>query len=256
LFVAAAFVVFFGLARIVAEGGVGFCRAQMVAPVFTVYGLGSHLLGPAGLTSIGLTYTWAADIRTTVMASSINGMKLADAVGIRRSRPLLLAITLAAAIALTVSAASTLWLAYTYGGINLQSWFFGGMPNTVFGFVADKMNNPLEARVIGPRWLFTAIGALVMAGLMYARQRLPGWPLHYLGLPIGDTWVMSWVWLSIMLGWLFKAAILKYGGIRAYRAGRPFFLGLILGQITCAGVWMIVDACTGAVGNYIQIGVP
>lgn len=255
-FLAAAFVVFFGLARIVAEGGVGFCRAQMVAPVFTAYGLGSQLLGPAGLTSLGLTYTWAVDIRTTVMASAINGMKLADAVGIGRTRPLLLAIGLAAIIALATSAATTLWLAYTYGGINLQGWFFGGMPNTVFGFVADKINNPLDARVTGPRWAFTGIGALAMGLLMYARQRLPGWPLHYLGLPIGDTWVMSWVWFSILLGWLFKLCILKYGGLRAYRAGRPFFLGLIIGQISCAGFWMIVDACTGAVGNYIQIGVP
>jgi hypothetical protein len=224
--------------------------------VFTVYGLGSQLLGPAGLTSLGLTYTWAVDIRTTVMASSINGMKLADAVGIRRTRPLLLAISLAVLIALVTAAVTTLWLAYTYGGANLQGWFFNGMPNTVFGFVADKINNPLGAQVTGPRWAFTGIGALAMGLLMYARQRLPGWPLHYLGLPIGDTWVMSWVWFSILLGWLLKMVILKYGGLQAYRAGRPFFLGLIIGQISCAGFWMIVDACTGAVGNYIQIGVP
>lgn len=255
-FVISAFAVFFGLARLVAEGGVGFCRAQMVAPVFTAYSLGSQALGPAGLTSIGLTYAWAVDIRTTVMASSLNAAKLADAVGIRRTRPLLLAVALAALIALAVSAVTTLWLAYTYGGINLQTWFFGGMPNTAFGFVADKLNNPLGAHTVGPRWVFTGVGALAMGMLMSARQRLPGWPLHYVGLPIGDTWVMSWVWFSILLGWLLKLCIVKYGGVRAYRAGRPFFLGLILGQISCAGFWMIVDACTGAVGNYIQIGVP
>jgi hypothetical protein len=255
-FLVSAFVVFFGLARIIAEGGVGFCRAQMVAPIFTAYGLGSRLLGPAGLTSLGLAYTWAVDIRTTVMASAINGMKLADAVGIRRTRLLLLAVGLAVLVALASAAATTLWLAYAYGGVNLQGWFFNGMPNTAFGFVADKINNPLDARVTGPRWAFTGVGALAMGLLMYARQRLPGWPLHYLGLPIGDTWVMSWVWGSILLGWLFKLCLLKYGGVRAYRAGRPFFLGLIIGQISCAGFWMVVDTCTGAVGNYIQIGVP
>jgi len=255
-FVFCAFVIFFGLARIIAEGGVGFCRAQMVAPIFTVYGLGTEALGPTGLASIGFTYTWAVDIRTTVMASSINGFKLADALGIRRTRPLLLAIALAVAIALATSAVTTLWLAYTYGGINLQGWFFGGMPRTVFNFVANKLNNPVEARIIVPRWIFTGIGAAVMAVLMYARQHFLGWPLHYIGMPIGDTWVMSWVWFSIMLGWMFKLVILKYGGVRAYRTGRPFFLGLVLGQISCAGMWMIIDTITGMVGNYIQIGVP
>ena len=255
-FVFCAFAIFFGLTRIIAEGGIGFCRAQMVAPIFTVYGMGSEALGPAGLVSAGFAYSWAVDIRTSVMASTINGFKLADAIGIRRPRRLLYAIGLAILLGLVGSAVTTLWLAYTYGGINLQSWFFGGMPRTVFNFVANKMNNPLDARIMLPRWIFTGIGAVAMGGLMLSRQRMLSFPLHYIGFPIGDTWVMSWVWFSILLGWLFKMIILKYGGVQAYRAGRPFFLGLILGQISCAGMWMIIDSITGMVGNYIHIGVP
>ena len=255
-FILTTFAVFFGLTRIIAEGGIGFCRAQMMGPIFTVYGLGSQALGPAGLVSTGFAYTWAVDIRTSVMASTINGLKLADVVGIRRPRPLLWAIGLAIVLGLASSAITTLWLAYSYGGINLQGWFFNGMPRTVFNFVANKMNNPLDAHIIVPRWIFTGIGATVMSGLMYGRQRFLAWPLHYIGFPIGDTWVMSWVWFSIFLGWLLKLIILKYGGVRAYRAGRPFFLGLILGQISCAGMWMIIDSITGMVGNYIHIGVP
>ena len=255
-FVLAAFITFFGLARIIAEAGVGFCRAQMMAPIFTVYGLGSQPLDYTGLVSMGLTYTWAVDVRTTVMASTINGLKLADAMGMKRPRRLLLAMALAAAISLVGSAWITLWLAYSHGGINLQGWFFGGMPRTVFGFVADKINNPLDSHIIIPRWLFTGLGAAAMALLMFLRQRVLSWPLHYLGLPIGDSWVMSWVWFSIMLGWLLKLVILRYWGVPAYRAMRPFFLGLILGQISCAGMWMIIDVSTGMIGNYIHIGVP
>jgi hypothetical protein len=190
------------------------------------------------------------------MASTINGLKLADAVELPHPRRLLLVIGLAIVLALGTAAATTLWLAYTYGGINLQSWFFAGMPRTVFNFVAHKMNNPLGANVLLPRWFFTGIGAAVMGGLMYGRQRFIQWPLHYIGMPIGDTWVMSWVWCSVFLGWLAKLVVLRYGGVRAYRRGRPFFLGLILGQISCAGTWMVIDTFTGMVGNYIQIGVP
>jgi hypothetical protein len=244
-FLLCAFVTFFGLARIIAEAGVGFCRAQMVAPVFSVYSLGSQPLGHAGLLSMGLTYTWAVDIRTSVMASTINGLKLADALGIQRTRPLLASAALAIALGLVTSAVTTLWLAYTYGGINLQGWFF-----------ADKINTPLGDDIVAVRWLFTGAGALVMSALMYLRQHHVTWPLHYLGFPIGDTWVMSWVWFSIFLSWLFKLVILRYWGVAGYRALRPFFLGLVLGQISCAGFWMVIDVSTGMIGNYIHIGVP
>lgn len=255
LFLFAAFVVFLGLARIIAEGGVGFCRAQMIPQPFIVYGSGTEYLSAGTLTSLAFTYSWAADIRTTVMASSINGFKLADATRIRK-KPLIWAIMLAVVIALVSSIWMTLRLAYTYGGINLQGWFFGGMPRTVFNFVADKLNNPVTADIIWPRWLFTGIGALVMGILMFVRYRFLWWPLHYLGFPIGDTWVMEWVWFSILLGWLFKSVILKYGGIRLYQRLKPFFLGLVLGQISCAGMWMIIDFLSNMTDNYIYIGVP
>jgi len=255
MFLFGAFVVFLGLARIVAEGGVGFCRAQMVPPPFVVYGLGTELLDTSTLVGMGFTYAWSTDIRTTVMASSINGFKLIDTLGIRK-RPLMWAIFLAVLVSMIGSIWITLKLAYTYGGINLQRWFFGGLPRTAFDFVADKLRNPVTPDIVWPRWFFTGIGAAVMALLMFARHRFTWWPLHYLGFPIGDTWVMEWVWFSILLGWLLKVLVLRYGGIRPYRRLKPLFLGLILGQISCAGMWMVVDFITGTSGNYIYIGVP
>ena len=66
---------------------------------------------------------------------------------------------------------------------------------------------------------------------------------------------MAWAWFSVFLGALFKAVILKYGGIGAYRNFRPFFLGLILGQLSCGSFWMIVDWIAGTTGNYLPVGV-
>jgi hypothetical protein len=256
VFTMCAFAVFLGLARIVAEGGVGFCRPQMIAPVFGVYGFGTEAFGHPGLVAAGFTYTWTADIRTSVMSSAFHGLKLADEIGVRERAGLMGAVLLAVVLTLVGAVVTTLWLAYTYGGINLQSWFFGGMPRTVFGFVADKMNNPLTPAIIATRWGFTIGGAGVMGLLVWMRHRFLWWPLHYLGLPIADTWVMSWVWFGIAVGWLLKLLLLKYGGVPAYRAGRPFFLGLILGQISCVALWMIIDIATGTLGNYIHIGSP
>ena len=35
------------------------------------------------------------------------------------------------------------------------------------------------------------------------------------------------------------------------RAVRPFFMGAILGQFASAGVWLVIDACTGMTDNRI-----
>lgn len=42
-----------------------------------------------------------------------------------------------------------------------------------------------------------------------------------------------------------KYSIVKYGGLRAYRQARPVFLGLVLGEMTCAGIWAIIGVITG-----------
>ena len=39
------------------------------------------------------------------------------------------------------------------------------------------------------------------------------------------------------------------GGASFYRRARPFFLGLILGQISVAGLWIAIDFSTGMIGN-------
>jgi len=83
---------------------------------------------------------------------------------------------------------------------------------------------------------------------MFLRHRFMSWPLHYIGFPISGTYVMFFAWSSMFLGWLFKAFILKFGGGHLYRLLRPFFLGLVLGNVVCAGVWMIVNMLTDVRG--------
>ena len=83
-----------------------------------------------------------------------------------------------------------------------------------------------------------------MALLMFLRHRFLSWPLHYIGVPIAGTYVMFFAWFSMFLGWLFKLIIPKYGGSNLYVRLRPFFLGLVLGNIVCAGFWMAVTLIT------------
>jgi hypothetical protein len=45
--------------------------------------------------------------------------------------------------------------------------------------------------------------------------------------------------------------VVKIGGNRALRKARRFFLGMILGQFTVAGVWVIYDIITGTTQHSI-----
>ncbi|NKB71095.1 MAG: hypothetical protein GKR89_28835 [Candidatus Latescibacteria bacterium] len=93
-----------------------------------------------------------------------------------------------------------------------------------------------------------------MSLLMAARWRFIGWPLHPLGYPIGPIWIMDHLWFNMFLAWLIKVVVLKYGGVGLYRKTRPFFLGLILGNIVPGGIFLIVDHFTGMIGNIIFYG--
>ena len=247
-FLLAAVLLFIGVTRIVAEGGVAAARAPMVAPDFVVSGIGCPALGPSGLLALGFTYIWAADIRTFVMASCANGLKLAENIP-GRKRPLFWAMMLSIVLGLVGSVWIVMNLSYAHGGINLNRWFFGGGALAPFNYLAPKLMHLPAANLSG--WLHTAIGGGIMALLMLARHRFLWWPLHPLGFPIGGIWVVDEISFSVFLAWLFKGLVLKYGGPRLYRRTRPFFLGLILGQFTTAGLWLVVDFFTGMTDNPI-----
>jgi hypothetical protein len=57
---------------------------------------------------------------------------------------------------------------------------------------------------------------------------------------------MGWLWCPTLVGWLIKMLILRYGGIRAFRNGIPFFIGLILGDYVISCLWTLL-------GLYLQI---
>ena len=251
-----AFAIFYGLARIVAEGGLGFARAQMTAQPFVINAVGTEAITPSGMISLGSTFCWAGDLRTMVMVSAINGMKLADSGRVRR-RPLFWAMMLSIVVGLAGSVWMIIWMGYTYGGINLDWWFYNRFGEIVHGDTAFKIANPIDPvedfHVIGPRFMFAGIGAAIMGLLMWARHHYLWWPVHYLGFPIGATLTIIFTWFSILIGWLLKAIILKYGGVQLYRQLRPLFLGLILGHVFVSGFWVMIDFFTGESGNRIPI---
>ncbi len=248
VFMAVALGIYFGLTRIVVEGGVAAARSPMIASTFLVSGVGAPQLGSAGLVALAYTYIWHGDVRTFVMASCANSLKAVE--GLKRVRPLFWALVLAIVVTLVGSGATILYLSYTYGGINLHGWFFDAGPQVPFSFIANKMQNLPTAQWDG--WMFRAIGGTVMAVLIYLRHHFSWWPFNPLGFAICTvSFIVGRMWFSVFVAWLLKLTILKYGGPGLHRSVRPFFMGLILGQFCAEGIWLTIDVFTGSTGNYI-----
>jgi hypothetical protein len=103
-----------------------------------------------------------------------------------------------------------------------------GRRDAVFGWIkAMAITNPIDTAG-GIYWLLT--GATAMGLLLYFRQR-NFWLPHPIGLVMWVNPTMRSFWFSIMLGWLFKTLVSRYGDQNTYRQFRNFFIGLIVGEL-------------------------
>ena len=71
------------------------------------------------------------------------------------------------------------------------------------------------------------------------------------GLVTLASWTMQQFGFSFLLGWLAKSLIVRSGGLRLYVKLRPFFLGLVLGDVIIATVMTVVGFVTG-VGYFVM----
>ena len=84
-----------------------------------------------------------------------------------------------------------------------------------------------------------------MAALAWLRLHFVWWPIHPLGFAMASSWASVNLWFSLFLGWLFKLLIIRYTGLRGYVGFRPLFMGVILGDILGAVLWIVVGWFTG-----------
>jgi hypothetical protein len=239
VFTVVAVIVFYSVTRVVCEGGVGFARAVYLPSTFAANQFGTNLLGPQGCTALGFTFTWSGDIRTILMTQAAQGMRLTDPIS--RRRPMLWCLLVAVVVGLLGSWATDVAVGYEYGLFNCYpSWPVWTAGVTHWRQVAGLIKTPRTPDPL--TWAFMGVGASVMYGLIFLRQRFVWWPVHYVGLPVSTSWPIQQVWFSVFLAWLIKGLILKFGTTGLYHRSRMFFLGMIFGALASGGLWTIVGA--------------
>ncbi len=235
------------LTRLVSEGGLLFVQGFRPTDVIIACA-GTHVIGARSLTVLSfIQKVFMFDLRGFLMPSLMDAHKLADASGLN-PRKLLPWLGLAIVAAVVSSYVAFLLMAYHLGGIRFTNWFLTISPQQTLSFVTGYLNQPYPTSPAN--WVLMLGGAGTTVFLAVMRALYTWWPFHPLGYAMGPSWPMIQLWFSVLVGWALKSVILRYGGFKRFREAKPFFLGLVVGEFSAAGLWLLIDFLCGQPGHH------
>lgn len=236
-FLFATYIIYIGLTRIVIQAGLVFVRAPMTAQSFTTSIIGPANMSHASLSAVAFSFGWVHTVFFFMPAMAHAAKLLVD---LRLNRKhVLAAVVLALVIATAVSVYVTLLWGYRQGGDTFYGYAFSGGKFNHYNSIVSQMRYP-----DGVDWSAVVqfgIGAAVMWLFTLLMYRIPGWPIHPIGLTIGYTHPTAMIAFSVFIAWVAKGLILRFGGRPLYNRGKPLFLGLILGYFTGLALGVFVD---------------
>jgi len=203
----------------------------------------SRFLGERNLTAMALLY-WLnrESYRSFPMAHQMESMKLAEGESIK-PKLLVPAIMLAGLI----GGISCFWAVLQFGYDLGSDMRFGGPARWFalegFSRLGWWLSYPQGTDYQGLG--FTAFGFVMSSALLILRTRFIWFPLHPIGYAISYWWAINLLWFPILLSFIAKTIILKYGGIKQYRRVIPLFLGFIVGEYMVGGIWNILGIALG-----------
>lgn len=238
LFLSALVVLVIGVTRIVAESGMPFVGAPVTPQGITFRAIGDANLAPQSFVSLALSLAAFRMIEGYPMPMVMHSARLGDVVKGRR-RSLFVAIFAGSVIAMVLMSLATIYLAYNGGAFNFGGHHAFKQMREAYDHIVARMQDPwprdltLYGHFLG--------GALFIGGLVFARYRFNFNALHPVGFFTAGTFYHSVSAMSFLIAWLAKVLITRIGGFHAYRKCKPFFIGLIAGQVAGAILSLVVD---------------
>ncbi len=248
------FVVLLVLARISCQGGYMFVAMDFHPHNISGYLFGQMSVGLKNLVVLmfpHMAYMMERDV--VPLPYLMNTFKIAAEAKLS-DRLLLPSISAACLIASIVAPIASLRMFYRHGGLNLHYHYATRLARWAWDKYIGWFSAPAPAdrkAMVG-----TIGGAAFTLLLTTLHHRLPRFPFHPLGVTLADSLVIRKVWFSIFLGWLAKGLILRYGGHRVYWTWRPAFIGLVVGELMAAAVWLGIDAFWQRKGHDVFPGFP
>jgi hypothetical protein len=237
------------MARLRAEAGLGFlCYPIELQGVF-MGTIGSKAFRRAELVTIASTH-WSFQSGTGLSFEALPGSVM-DSLRIAHSgridtRRLLVVIIAVFLLALLVSSYVTMAMMYHHGfmGLRRSLSYTNFQWQTLHGGsrIANWLTSPSDVNVGGIAAFFAGGAVVLFLGTM--RLRFWWWPFHPLGYIAANSWGGHWHYMPFFIGWAAKSLVIRYGGLRLYRATVPLAVGLIVGDMLNVGVWTVVALVT------------
>lgn len=201
--------------------------------------LGVRRIGASNLTLLSFLYPYVRDNVSHPMPSQLEGFKIAERAPVSQKK-MAIAMIVALLVATPVSFWAYLHLIYQHGAVRTEGYIIGIGFETFERMLLPWLQQPHATDSTGLS--FTAFASLFTLGLMFLRRQFIWFPFHPAGYALGLSAGMVWVWSAVCVGWIIKAILLKFGGLRIYRKAAPFFVGVILGDFLTGTFWSLVGA--------------
>jgi len=229
--------------RIVAETGMFFVGGSIGSLAWLTSSVKSHVLW--------INTLWLSRAQETLMPFAINAMRLGHEVaeGDRkphsgpgnRPAPRGFVGVLFAAVVISMIVGTVVWLLiyYSQGAARTNQWIALGWTQNILTFRMMKfikVGPPDVLETLGPM----SIGVTLVFVFGFLRARFARWPFVPIALCLGMFNPLGLMWLSILIGWTCKTIVMRTGGVALYHRLRPVFLGMVIGEVFMAGLWMVV----------------
>ncbi len=243
LFVPLLLLIYIGISRVVCQSGVFYVVPPMIAQNPCIDLLSPRRIGAQGMISLGLTYSWHGDVQSILSGLSAEGVKLQRAIGCT-GRQLTGAILLAVGAGLLVAPWGVILAGYQQGASNWNTWLFRGFGLNTYNQVLGQIQSSGQA-VEWARFTYFGIGAVLMVLLTAMHYRFLWWPMHPIGLAVVSSFTLYAVYLGFFIAWGVKHSLLRWGGLRLYGKGVPFFIGLLIGHYMGRAIALITYTLFG-----------
>ena len=252
VFVLLLLVTMLGAARLRLDGGLPVVGIYFLIPnlFYFVAGTGPGVFQPSEYVALSLLSVFSYTGIAVVAMIQVEGWKMAETLRLDAAR-VGLAVSIGVAAGLACGFGFMLELVYDAGIFTLDR--HGGARSAArIGRYYHYLYSEAGTRAAGTdliRLAAMAVGFAATWVLAIARTLFVRMPFHPAGFIYG-TGFGYMIWGSALLGWIVKVLVVRYGGAASYRSIRPFFIGLILGDLFMRFLWGAVAMFGEAGGGY------
>jgi hypothetical protein len=247
------------IARGRAEAGAPLTTTSMLNPQVGIQ-TGGIMYGLPNLITLSHSFMLTISALPGLLAAQMEGIYIAKKTGTSSTRAITTSVFIAFFTAIVTGLVSYLVMSYWLGSQNFSQRFQDNAKMPIWMlFVGGDVNwDRFQTEYI--RLFMVVTGAAVMIMLLVLRKKLPKFslpPIAFIITCMGIVYfqkadfignsdyyylTVNFVWGPVLIAWILKSLVLRFGGMDLYIKTSPVALGLITGHCVMIFVWNVYHA--------------